>query len=151
MNPPLSATHKDTPVRVYHIENGSAYVAFSDGTTDYVAWNALRLPEATALKLPPEISPAPPTPSPSVLWAEWVEVSDHVILRPGVSEDGTQHKQTVVLTGNGEWAWKWHRGGSMLRKQEGYSSREWARRDCEAYTAGKTAPAGPTPANAGNG
>lgn len=272
MNPPLHATHHGKPVRIYHIENGSAYVAFSDGKTDYVAWNALRLPEATALKLSPgleswrglaamfesnnvlndwrlastpefgaepahwsewgsrrceitgrhihyrsrhggtetqkvsavdrasttyqwswwrdggsvrvtggngfltpkdamaaaekytllregepaseplpiapEISPAP-TPAPAVKWAEWVEVSEHRIRRPGVSQDGTEHWQSVVFIEKENWAWNWHSGGCLIHERKGFTEGEWALWDCEDYTAGKTAPVGPTPANAG--
>lgn len=48
MNPPLNATHKNTPVRVHHIENGTAYVVLPDGTATCVDWKALRFPKDPA-------------------------------------------------------------------------------------------------------
>ena len=135
MNLPLNATYKDTPVRVYHIENGSAYVVRPDGTATCCDWKVLRFPKDPALL-------------PAVRWGEWVVVSEHLIRRPGVVEGGAAHSQLVVFFGDAGWAWRWRCGASIIHEQEGYSEREWARRDCEAYTAGKTAPVGPTPANA---
>lgn len=137
MNPPLSATHKDTPVRVYHIENGTAYVVLPDGTATCADWKALRFPKDPAFVAQAPVAQAPATPAlaPAVRWADWVDVNDSTIRRSGSAEDGGQHLQSIYHTDNEAWVWIWFCNGSVLHEQEGYSERKWARRDCEAYTA----------------
>lgn len=60
---PLNATHKDTPVRVYHIENGTAYVVRPDGTARCVDWRSLRFPKDPAFIAQAFVAQAPATPA----------------------------------------------------------------------------------------
>jgi hypothetical protein len=143
---PLNATYKDTPVRVHHIENGTAYVVRPDGSARCVDWHTLRFPKDPTFVAQ---APAVPAPLPVVRWAEWVELGALRIERPGVSEDGTEHWQTVYPAAGLEgWAWDWRCGDSTIHSREGFSELQWARRDCEVYTA---IHAGPTPIDSRTG
>jgi hypothetical protein len=125
------------------VTGGNGFLTPKDAMAAAEKFTLLREGEPASEQLPiaPEISPPLPSPVPSVLWAEWVEVSEHRIGRPGVSRDGTEHRQTVYPAAGLEgWAWDWRCGDSTIHSREGFSEIQWARRDCEVYTATHTAP-----------
>lgn len=138
INPPIKATHRGRPVRVYGTTpDGMVLIAYDDNhKADVALWCDLEIPpEAEIAAVAVQPAPVPPA-----LWAEWVEVNEHVIQRPGIAEDGAKHRQTVLLSGDGSWAWRWYLGNAIFRELGGYPNLQRAQQGCDAYTAEQTAP-----------